>query len=222
MQLIKESIQERCSAFLMEKLSKMDIQTQTEVKEGRKEIHSSDFYIRKKLSGTTGIIDVILPTDSFQKGTTNIDKARLGKGQYLAVGGLMIKYAYHASTTTPDTQEYANNVFKTNDLDPDLVTAGFAIPARYVPISIQNAEIVVQAGGNLIYKGRMSEFFATSTVGFGVDANDENKKIFALPKLIPADTLISIQVLFGDNVTALSNNHFLEVSFVGAYVGDRA
>ena len=46
-------------AFFEGKAHLLDAQTQADIKSGKKEFHLADFYIRKKLSGGSGIIDLI-------------------------------------------------------------------------------------------------------------------------------------------------------------------
>ena len=216
---IKETIE-----FFMSKMPNLDQQTQADVRSGKKEFHEADFYIRKKLGGGTGIQDLIKETDSLAASITNIDKAKLYKGQDLLLFGIGMAYAYSAATTTPDTQDYSSNIYKINDVEADAgagVVAGVGVPVRYIPVSVVNSEFAFTAGGNLIYKGRTKKFFAEASAGYAAEANDENCVLLKLPKLVKAEALLKMQLEFGADAPALANNHFVEVRLSGLYLADR-
>lgn len=207
--------------YFMKKMLILDQQTQADIKSGKKEFHAADFYIRKKLGGGTGIQDIIKETDSLAAAVTNIDKAKLYKGQDLLLTSIGLAYAYSASTTTVDTQDYSSNIYKINDVVADDVMTAVGVPVRYIPVGICNAEFSMSAGGNLIYKSRVRKFLSEATAGYAAEANDENCVLLQVPKLVQAEKLLKMQLEFGANAAALSNNHFIEVRLQGLYLADR-
>ena len=211
-------------AFFESKAHLLDAQTQADIKSGKKEFQLADFYIRKKLSGGSGIIDLIKETDSLSPSVTNIDKAKLYAGQHLLLMAVGLAYGFSAAAVTVDTIDYSSNIYKINDVEADAgagVVAGVGVPVRYIPTSIVNSEFEITAGGNRIYKSRTKKFFSEAISGYGIEANDENCVLLQAPKIIAAEKLIKMQMEFGANSPALVNNHFIEVRLIGIYTADR-
>jgi len=222
MQLLKETIRERAVEFFMSKLKEMDSQTQADIESGKKELHTADFYIRKKLSGGTGIVKIITETDTLAPAVTNIDKAKFYPGQHMALSAIGIAYGYSATSDQVDNADLSSNIYKINNVVADDDMTSLGVPVRYIPVSIVNAEFTLTAGSKLIYKSRAKKFFAESTGGYAAEANDENAVLLVVPKLILAEKLLGMQLEFGQNAPALTNNHFIEVRLQGVYVVDKA
>ena len=166
----------------MSKLGEMDAQTQADIKNGRKELHTADFYIRKKLSSGTGIVKLIVETDTLAPGVTNIDKGKLYPGNHLVITAIGLAYGYSASSANVDNGDYSSNIYKINDVAPDdtmvksdVATAsyqGVGVPVRYIPVGIVNSEFTLTAGGKLIFKSRAKKFFAEATSGFAASRSE--------------------------------------------------
>ncbi len=222
MQLLKETIKERAVEFFMSKLREMDTQTQSDIESGKKELHTADFYVRKKLSGGTGIVKLITETDTLAPAVTNIDKAKFYPGQHMALSAIGMAYGYHATSDQVDNADYSSNIYKINDIVADDALTSLGVPVRYVPTSIVNSEFTLTAGSKMLYKSRTKKFFAEANSGYAIEANDENGVLLVVPKLILAEKLLGMQLEFGQNAPALVNNHFIEVRLMGVFVADKA
>ncbi len=208
-------------AFFMSKMPNLSKQTQEDINSGKKEFMLADFYIRKLISSAAGIVDFLKETDTLAPGLSNIDKGKLYQGQDMLLTSIGIAYGYHASVTTPETQDYSSNIYKINDIVADDVLTSLGVPVRYIPISIVNSEFTLINGGNTIYKSRTKKFFAENTSGLGIEGNDENNVLLPVPKVIHADRAIRMQFEFSANAAALSNKNFLEVRLQGLVLVDR-
>lgn len=207
MQQLKSQVLDRGAAFLNlpQIQARMDRQTIMDIKSGKKEYYMGDFYIRKKISGD-GIVDILKETDSLQAGVTNIDKAKLYPGTFLALTAVGISYGFHASNTAADSIDYSTAIAGANP-----------IPTRLV-----NSEFTAKVGGSTLLKARTKKFFTRGSVEYGVEANDENALLLPVPKLIEGDKKIELSLEFPQNGAAFATgNHFVEIRLQGVYIGDR-
>src|ERR1035437_289126 len=99
MQTLNKEILERGAKFLQseEILARLDEQTRQDIKVGKKEFYLADFYVRKKLAGFAGIIDMIKPTDVMLCGVTSLDKGKLPDNAIMALCAVGIAYGYNAT-----------------------------------------------------------------------------------------------------------------------------
>lgn len=209
MQNLKSQILDRGAAFLnLPAIQKrLDEQTKRDIASGKKEYYLADFYIRKKITGD-GIVDIMKETDSLQAGVTNIDKAKLYSGTFLALTGLGLSYGFTAAggSTNADAVDYSNAI------------AG----ATTIPTRLVNSEFTCKVGGSLVLKSRTKRFLARAATEYSIEANDENTLLLPVPKLIEGDKKIELSIEFPQNGAAFAaGNHFVEIRMQGVYIGDR-
>ena len=208
MQKLHKDIFERCSDFLKEKntLDKMDAQVVADIQNDKKEFYQADFFIRKKVSGFAGTVDLIESTDVKATGVTNMDKGELPSKSYLAIGAVGLSYGYSTSgSAAPSEIRYCNSEY-----------------LNTIPTKIINSEFELKSDDKVILRCRTKKFFSNSYADYGVEANDENAVILPSPKLASSDKKILPQLKFAsDSLAAPSNYHFIEVRILGVYVGDR-
>lgn len=215
MQTLSEHITERGAKFLTSEaiLKKLPQDVQTAMTEGTKEIVMADFYIRKKIAGFSGIVDLIKMTDQKDVGVTNLDKAYIPKGTFFALCAVGMAYAYdaqsgNAAINTPGAFRYSNSEYFTT-----------------IPTKLINSEFHLLNGNKVLFRGvRTKKFFANAYAEYGIEANDENIVILPQPKLIDHEKQVVAQLEFAssDTLTAPSNSHYIEIRLVGVYIIDRA
>lgn len=210
MQTLSETILERGARFLQtpEILSRMDEQTQSDIRTGKKEFFLADFFIRKRISGFAGTIDLIKEIDNKQTGINNIDKALLPNGTYMALCVVGLAYGLDPAATTPDI--------------PAGVRYSSSEYLNTFPTKIINSEFNLLNGDKPVLKARTKKFFANAYAEYGGEANDENGVILPQPKLIDYRKKVKAQLEFAeDNTVVPGGAHYLEVRLIGVYVGDR-
>lgn len=209
MQNLSKTILERGAVFLQspEILARIDDQTKADIQAGKKEFFIGDFYIRKKLNGFAGTIDVIKPTDDKKVGINNLDKGLLPQGTYMALLSIGVSYGFDA---VPG-----------NDI-PAGVRYSSAEYLNTVPTKIINSEFNLLNGDKPLAKLRTKKFFANAYAELASEANEENGVNLPQPKLVDYRKAIKAQFEFADDVTAVpSGAHYVEIRLSGVYVGDR-
>ena len=214
-QNLTDKIVERGAAFLSsEKIkARMNSETRTAIDEGTKEFYIADFYIRKKLPGFSGIVDVIKSVDQKDVGVTNLDKGFIPKGVYLALCAVGIAYAYdgqsgNAGINTPGAFRYSSSEYLST-----------------IPTKLINSEFHLLNGNKVLMKSvRTKKFFANAYAEYGVEANDENVVLLTQPKFVDHEKQLYAQFEFSstDNLSAPANSHYVEIRLLGVYVADRA
>lgn len=210
MQTLSETILERGARFLQtpEILARMDEQTQADIRNGRKEFFLADFFIRKRIPGFAGTIDLIKEVDNRQVGINNLDKALLPTGTYMALCIAGLSYGLDPASTNPDipagirysSSEYLNTI----------------------PTKIINSEFNLLNGDKPVLKVRTKKFFANAYAEFAGEANEENGVVLPQPKLLDYRKKVKAQLEFAEDNTAVpAGAHYLEVRLVGVFVGDR-
>ncbi len=210
MQTLSKNILERGAEFLKqpEVLARMDSETQNAIREGRKEFITADFYIRKKVAGFAGIIDLIQPTDDKKVGVTNLDKGKLPlQGSYMAVVCIGLSYGFSNAQIAPIASElrYASSEYLNN-----------------LPVKLVNSEFKLLVQDKPLLNARTKKFFANAYADYGVEANDENAVLLSTPKLIDSNKAIKAQLEFAeDTLGAPAGQHFIEVRIIGVMIADR-
>lgn len=210
MQSLSEIILERGAKFLQtpEILSRMDEQTQADIKAGKKEFFLSDFFIRKRIPGFAGTIDLIKEIDNRQVGINNLDKGLLPNGTYMALCAVGLSYAIDPTAATPDIPagiRYASAEYFTS-----------------LPTKIVNSEFNLLNGDKPILKVRTKKFFANHNTEYAGEANDENSVSLPQPKLLDYRKKVKAQLEFAeDNTVVPAGAHYIEIRLTGVHVGDR-
>jgi len=208
MQSQNEKLLERGAAFLQDPkiMNRLSEQTRKDIQEGKKEFFLSDFYVRKKLDGFAGEIELIRVVDSAAIGITRFDKGVPIPHADIAVVAIGLAYAYDATDLlVADQVRYASSEY-----------------LNTFPTKLVNADLVVKNGQHLIIESRVKQFLANAYADFGVGANDENNVLLPTPKLLQARKTTTANLKFPVNGAAPAHSHFVEVTFKGVYIADRA
>jgi hypothetical protein len=200
---MKANLEKRISrAFIEELATKGDVQIIDDIKSGKIQIRDHKIYIRRQLTGG-GIQDILRETNTKEAGITNIDKNRLPKGQYFMLKGISLAYGT-AVAAIPPASPIAIAYTKIN--------MPTHIPV--IPFEVLNAELSLQVSGTkLIDELPIKDLFLEGSF----EAVNEEKGIylFEVPKLIPAEQIIQIQMNFGVNTLPVANDHYVEVNLHG-------
>jgi len=207
MQQSKNAILEAGAKFLSsdDVLARLPKQIQEDIRSGKKEFAYAEFYMRKLLSGQSGIVQVIKETDDKTAGVTNMDKGKLPEDVYMAVVGVGIAYAYSATLTNVRAVRYSNSEYL------NTITTQFI-----------NSDFRLKNGDRTIIEARTKKFLANAYSEYGGEANEENAVILPQPKLIDPKKIVNAEFEFPDTgLTAPTNNHFVEIVMYGVKVVDR-
>lgn len=209
MQTIEKNILERGAAFLQQEaiIARMDAQTQSDMQAGKKEFYLADFYMRKKLPASSGIIELTLPEDLLKVGVTNLNNAKLPHGTYMALTAVGMGYGFNSNGNTEVSLiRYASSEYLST-----------------IPVKIMNSEFSLQNGDKGILRCRTKKFFANAYADFSSEANDENAVLLPTPKLIAFDKTMKAQLNFAADAGNLpAGGHYIELRLQGVYVGDRS
>ena len=148
------------------------------------------FYIRREITGQTGIFEMFNDTIDKVAGITNISKAKLPELVNLLMDRMTIR---EGEGTDVKNAEY--NPMTYGSTDPALL----------------NGEISVVVGGKTVFTLPVNDFMKPKKNTMGpADGRD-----FDVPVFIPEQTNIQIRIEFAGTVDN-TNQHFVEVAFHGA------
>ena len=191
-------------------LSKQDA---SDYAEGKKQLRTDELFLRKQLTGTTGIIAVINENDVQKTCVTNLSKGSVPVEKNLIIDKVAVRLGYSATNVDAALVAYSNAVFAINDEDFDggTTATGASVAARRIPVSIQNAEYVLSVDEVILESGRLSEFLTTNIVSDSVDGADKNFKQLEWPVFMLADKRVRFDLKFPDNAPALTGFWYIEI-----------
>jgi hypothetical protein len=209
MQDLKQNILERGAKLFSEPaiLAMLDEQTRKDIAEGKKEFALADYYIRKKIAGFGGVVDLMKDKEVTAVGVTNFNLGKLPVGTYIAVCAVGLGYGYEgAATNKPSEQRYSSAEY-----------------LNTIPTKILNSEFALKNGDRTLLRARTKKFFANAYAEFGGEANDENAVLLPTPKLMQHDKLVAANFEFAnDGLAAPINAHYIEMRISGVMIVDRA
>lgn len=200
----------------LKKDGKLPSEIATAYGNGEKEVIVGDFYSRKKITISGGIIDFILASDQLLVGVTNIDKGKIPVGEFMVATGVSIKYAFNATNggvgIEPASQKYATGEF-----------------VQAIPLDFRNSEFTFKNGNRKIVECLTANFLSLNSGAgsgvYGVEGSEEAMLMLPTPKLITPDKLLSVQ--FNVPATSLAtvndatHNYFAEFRVFGIRLVDR-
>lgn len=202
---LNDKIIERGSLFLQsaDVITRMDQQTQLDIKAGKKEFAYYEVYVRYRIT-SVGTLNKITDTSQVKKnGVTNLNNAKHDDGVVAAVTNVGLSYGFHATKTDVADIQYSSSEYYAT-----------------IPEAIKNAEISVKNGNKAILNCRTKRLFSNSLAEIGLEASGDNDLALPQPKYVdnaPYEIIIDTT-----NMPALpSGNHFVEVRLTGVKVIDR-
>jgi hypothetical protein len=157
-----------------------------------------DFYVRRKITGSSNIENLIDETNEKKVGVTNIDKNTLPNQQHLALEKIAVRYAETAAST------------------PIQGVSGFSTVKANVPAALINAELRIIQDGKTLVQLPMARFFseAASQKTNGVEDIVSLNSI----QLLKANVPFTIQVEYADGQSVTpgaGNDAYLEIRLMG-------
>ena len=181
--------------------------------DGKKQLRTDELYLRKQLTGTTGIIAVINETDVQKTCVTNLSKGSVPVEKNLIIDKLAVRFGFTTANIDAALVAYSNAVWNIGDedLDAGAVATGASVAARRIPASLQNAEYVLTVDDVILDAGRISDFLTTNIVSDSVDGAHKNFKELEWPIFMLADKRVRFDLKFPDGATALAGYVYIEI-----------
>jgi len=212
MRTYSKDIFERGALFLNDPkiIERLDKGTQDALAAGQKEVVFMEYFIRKKISATSGIFDMMKDIDDKAPGVNNLDKGYIKKNTYFALLGVGIAYgtiAGGAATNLPASLRYSN--------------------AEYIntfPTALVNSEFTLMMGKKeLMPAARTNNFLANAYAEYGTNGNEENFLVLPSPKLVEHSKKLGMQFEHPDTTIAYAaaDGHYVEVRLIGVSLEDR-
>jgi hypothetical protein len=185
-------------AFIAKHASKLDPTTRDLIAKREVRYTDGDFYVRRKITGSSNIENLIDETNEKKVGVTNIDKNTLPNQQHLALEKIAVRYAETAAST------------------PIQGVSGFSTVKANVPAALINAELRIIQDGKTLVQLPMARFFseAASQKTNGVEDIVSLNSI----QLLKANVPFTIQVEYADGQSVTpgaGNDAYLEIRLMG-------
>jgi len=194
-----------------------------EYKTGQKIFQSEELFIRKKLSGTAGVIEFINENDVQKNCVTNISKGYVPSESNIIVDKIGMRFGYSSVDVAPELVSYSNAIFSIDDLnfDAGAVATGDSVVARRIPIQIENAEYELKVDSILMDSGRVAELLSHNVSIDGVSGYEKNLKELEWPKLFLSGKKITLNLKFPENGTVPAGFYYAELVCKGLGLGKR-
>lgn len=184
--------------FLARNANKLDADTQRLMDEKSIRYTDGDFYVRRVISGSSNIQDLIDETNEKKVGVTNIDKNRLPNQQHLALEKIAVRFAETTAAT------------------PVQAVDGWSSVKTGVPAALLNAELKIMQDNKTLVQLPVARFFseAASEKPNGVEDAVTLNSI----QLIKSNQNLNIQIQYADGQSVTpgaGNDCYLEVRLMG-------
>lgn len=207
------------------KQGKLSIDDATDIKEGRKQFESEEIFLRKMLTGTSGVIEVIDENDVQRNCITNLSKGSIPKEKNIIVDKVGIRFGYSATQVSPAAIDYSNAQFDLGDKDRDggSVIIPDSVYQRRIPTQIRNAEYVMTVDGVVMDSGRVCDLLTNNVSNDATNGDPKNFKKLEYPKLFLADKRIRFDLKFPENGTPPPVGfYYIEIVAKGLGLGKKA
>lgn len=192
MELVSKS-----QSFLAKQIDKLDPETKSAFENKQLRFTDGDKYIRRNITGSSNIENLLETTDEKRVGRSNIDKNMLESKEHLAVQFVGLRHAKHATEANPSA------------------ISTYTAVGNDVPAALKNAEILIGQEGKNLLRLPVARFFSEekSTRLNGVEDVVELNAIQVLKARLP----INIQIEYADGqAVPTTEQHFIEVRLIGA------
>lgn len=192
------NVKTRGMEFLDTQVENLNPYSQGLAKAKRLRYEDKVIYIRKRVDGKSGIMDLFEDSDDKVVGITNLSKQKLSDGENLAVERIEVNFAALAASITKA------NEAKFKPLEPGTSDA-----------VLLNAELELTSEGNSILRLPLNKFVDTYLDGAG-QKNGYNLKT---PRLIKEKETIQVKLHFpSGSTTAVTTDQqaYIDVALIGA------
>ena len=176
-------------------LSAQDLQ---DYKEQKKQFQTEEIFLRKQLTGLSGVLELINENDVRKNCVTNLSKGSVPEEKNIIMDKLGVRFGYSATQIDPALVAYTNAIFNIADTDFDAGTTatGDTTYARVIPVQFQNSEYEFRADGVLVDTGRMEDLLTQNVSVDGVNGGDKNFKQLEWPKLLLSGKKLAFDIKF--------------------------
>lgn len=196
-----------------------------DIKSQKKQFESEEIFLRKKLAGTAGVIEVIDENDVQKNCITNLSKGSIPREKNIIVDKIGLRFGWSATNVDAAAVAYTNAEFDLGDVSND---AGVddttdTVYARRIPVQIRNAEYVISVDGIVMDSGRVADLLTTNVSVDAVNGDAKNFKQLEYPKLFLADKRIKFDLKFPENGAAVpAGYYYVELIAKGLGLGKKA
>lgn len=192
----------RGQAFLFAKSGELDAQTKIDMENGNLRFVDGDIYLRKSITGKSGIQVLLDETNIKKVGTTNFDQNKFPKGFNLVLE--KIRFAYATSAVESVSKNTYSNKLSSADK------------------ALQNAELRIKQDGKTIVNLPVARLMAEA-VSTSVQGKEDCYNLDSL-QLLKENSPISIEIEYpnGDTVDATAATyHNIEIRLMGTATAPR-
>lgn len=218
--------------FMLIALGKYDPDMAAQLQTANSGVETADreLYGRVDISSKSGITKLILASDLEAEGTKNFNGNKLQAGQHfafdrfrLALGNNIAGVAGGGTIGSPTVRNvlYSPDIFAKNDyLKPNRSAASGAadawgVPVQRIPNDLLNARVQLIVGEKVVLNQSARRIFQACS------ASPDGYMALNVPKFIPADKTIDLQIVFPDSATAMPATTFIEFSIAGVGTNPR-
>lgn len=202
-------------------LSNQDLE---DYKGKKKQFKSDDLFIRKQLTGLSGVVEFINENDVKKNCITNLSKGSVPADKNIIIDKIGMRFGYSATNVDASTVAYSNAVFNLGDteFDAGAVATGSVVNARVIPLQIQNAEYELAIDGVLLDSGRVGDLLTQNVSTDATNGDDKNFKQLEWPILALADKRVTLSYKFPEGAMSVPAGFFYaEVTAKGLGLGKR-
>lgn len=202
----------------------LNAQDLADYKEGKKQFKSDEIYIRKQLTGLSGVIEFINENDVRKNCITNLSKGMVPAEKNIIVDKIGMRFGFAATPVDASTVAYTNAVFNLadSDLDAGAVATGSFVNARAIPLQIQNAEYELFVDDVLLDSGRVGDLLTQNVSSDATNGDAKNFKQLEWPVLFLSDKRVKLSYKFPEGAMAVPAGFFYaELTAKGLGIGKR-
>lgn len=197
-----------------------------DLKDGKKQLQTEELFIRKLLTGTAGVVEVVNENDVTKNCITNLSKGSVPNEKNIIVDKISLRFGWAATALDAGAVPYSNAIFDLADLAADAgaaVIASAKVYARRIPIQIQNAEYVLSVDGVVMDNGRVGDLLTQNISTDAVCGDAKNFKQLEYPKVFLADKRVKFDIKFPENGAAVpAGSYYVELVAKGLGLAKRA
>lgn len=196
-----------------------------DIKSGKKQFEGEEIFLRKKLSGTSGVIEVIDENDVQKNCVTNLSKGAIPTEKNIVVDKIGLRFGWSATDVAAANVPYSNTEFDLGDvaIDAGASVTTDTVYARRIPVQIRNAEYVMTVDGIVVDSGRVADLLSTNVSNDATNGDEKNFKKLEYPKLFLAGKRVKFDLKFPENGTAVpAGFYYIEVVAKGLGLGKKA
>lgn len=210
----------------MVKKGELNQQDLLDIKEGKKQLQTEELFIRKILTGTAGVVEVINENDVTKNCITNLSKGSVPADKNIIVTKIGLRFGWTAAAADAAAVNYTNAIYDIADVQADAganVVAGASVYARRIPVQIQNSEYELVVDGIVMDKGRTSELLTQNVAVDATNGSSKNFRELEWPKLFRADKRVQLNLKFPENGAAVpAGTYYVELVVKGLGLAKRA